>query len=61
MEAWTSWPGALADAVKSGRAREMKPGDVLETTLHAVVFGDVDAVAELRADGSVVEARENDY
>jgi hypothetical protein len=60
MEAWTSWPGALADAVKSGRAREMKPGDVLETTVHAVVFGGVGAVHELRADGSVVEARETD-
>jgi hypothetical protein len=34
----------------------MKPGDVLETTLHAVVFGGVDGVAELRSDGSVVEA-----
>ncbi len=36
MEAWTSWPGILADAVRLGRARTMEPGDVLETTLHGV-------------------------
>jgi hypothetical protein len=53
MEAWTSWPGALADAVKEGRARGMEAGEVLETTVHAVLYGGVESVSDLRADGSV--------
>ena len=53
MEAWTSWPGALADAVREGRARVMEPGEVLETTVHAVLYGGVESVSELHADGSV--------
>jgi len=57
MEAWTSWPGALADAVKAGRARVMEPGDVLETTVHAILYGGVNSVAGLRADGSVTADR----
>jgi hypothetical protein len=56
MEPWTSWPGTLAEAVKLGRARVMNPGDVVETTIHAVIYGGVDGVADLRADGSVVAA-----
>jgi hypothetical protein len=56
MEPWTSWPGTLAEAVKLGRARVMNPGDVLETTVSAVIYGGVEGVADLRADGSVVPA-----
>jgi hypothetical protein len=57
MEAWTSWPGALADRVKAGRARVMEPGDVLETTVHAILYSGVDSVAGLRADGTVTADR----
>ncbi len=56
MEAWTSWPGTLAEAVKLGRARTMAPGEVLETIVHAVLYGGVGSVGELRADGTVVAA-----
>jgi hypothetical protein len=58
MEAWTSSPGALAEAVKAGTARTMEPGDVLETTVCAVLYGGVDSVGELKADGSVTAAPE---
>jgi hypothetical protein len=53
MEAWTSYPGTLADAVAAGRARVMQPGDIVETTVHAVLYGGVHGVADLRVDGTV--------
>jgi hypothetical protein len=56
MEAWTAWPGAIAEAVRLGRARTMEPGDVVETTVHGVLYGGVHGVAGLAADGSVVPA-----
>lgn len=56
MEAWTSWPGALAEAVKAGTARTLSPGESLETTVYGVVYGGVEAVGGLHADGSVTPA-----
>jgi hypothetical protein len=53
MEAWTSWPGAIADAVKLGRARTMSPAETLQTTIYAVLYSGIDAVADLSADGTV--------
>jgi hypothetical protein len=58
MEAWTSAPGTLADAVKAGTARVMNPGEVLETTVHAVLYGGVDSVGDLQAVGSVKPAKD---
>jgi hypothetical protein len=54
MEPWTGYPSRLAEAVASGRARYLDPGEALETTLTAVVYGGVDSVSSLSADGSVL-------
>jgi hypothetical protein len=56
MEAWTSWPGNLAEAVRLGRQRSMEPGDVIETTVHGVVYDGVSGVGGLSADGTVSAA-----
>jgi galactose mutarotase-like enzyme len=56
MEPWTGYPSPLADAVAAGRARELGPGASFETSVTAVVYGGVDGVAHLAADGSVQAA-----
>jgi galactose mutarotase-like enzyme len=53
MEPWTGYPSPLAEAVAAGRARELGPGEVLETAVAAVVYGGVASVSRLEADGSV--------
>jgi hypothetical protein len=53
MEPWTGYPSPLAEAVAAGRARELAPGTSLETSVTAVVYGGVDGVSQLAADGSV--------
>ena len=53
MELWTGYPGALAEAVQGGRGREMEPGSTVESSVSAVLYGGVDEVTHLRADGSV--------
>jgi hypothetical protein len=53
MEPWTGYPSPLAAAVAAGRARELGPGEVLETAVAAVVYGGVASVSRLEADGSV--------
>ncbi|CUR56098.1 conserved hypothetical protein [metagenome] len=52
-EPWTGSPSSLADAVEAGRARVLAPGEVLETTVSAVVYRGVESVSRLQADGSV--------
>lgn len=53
MEPWTGYPSALAEAVAAGRARSLGPGEVLATELAAVVYGGVESVSQLAADGSL--------
>ena len=53
MEPWTGYPSPLAEAVAAGRARELGPGEVLETDVAAVVYGGVESVSRLEDDGSV--------
>ncbi len=53
LEAWTSYPAALEDAVAAGRVPVLNPGEERRTHIAAVLYGGVDEVAELRADGSV--------
>jgi hypothetical protein len=53
LELWTSYPGRLAEAVAAGRAPVLGPGEVRETRVSAVLYGGVDEVTGLRADGSV--------
>jgi hypothetical protein len=53
MEPWTGYPSPLAEAVAAGRARALGPGESLETSVTAVVYGGVDSVSKLAGDGSV--------
>ena len=53
MEPWTGYPSALAEAVAAGRARSLGPGEALETAVSAVLYGGVESVSRLTADGSV--------
>ncbi|WP_033287811.1 hypothetical protein [Amycolatopsis jejuensis] len=53
VEPWTGYPSSLADATALGRARVLAPGEALETSLSAVVYGGVESVSSLQADGSV--------
>jgi galactose mutarotase-like enzyme len=53
LEPWTGYPSPLADAVASGRARSLGPGEALETEVSAVLYGGVEGVTRLSADGSV--------
>jgi hypothetical protein len=53
LELWTSYPGRLADTVAAGRAPILRPGEVREARTSAVLYGGVDEVTDLRADGSV--------
>jgi len=51
LEPWTSHPQQLEDAVAAGRARLLQPGEVLETEVALVVFGGLDTVTSVEADG----------
>jgi hypothetical protein len=55
MEPWTGYPSSLAEAVSAGRARALAPGESLQTHVAAVVYGGVESVSRLGADGSVSE------
>jgi hypothetical protein len=52
-EPWTGYPTSLAEAVAAGRSRVLNPGEVLETEVSAVLYGGVQSVSRLQADGSV--------
>src|ERR1700756_696048 len=56
MEPWTGYPSALAEAVAAGRARSLKPDQTLATAVAAVLYGGVESVSRLGADGSVSAA-----
>ncbi len=53
MEPWTGYPSPLDEAVRQGRALSLEPGQVLETELSAVIYGGVESVSALAADGAV--------
>jgi hypothetical protein len=53
MEPWTGYPSALNEAVAAGRARSLDAGETLETEIAAVLYGGVEHVTRLAADGSV--------
>ena len=52
-EPWTGYPSPLAEAVAAGHARVLNAGEVLETEVSAVLYGGVQSVSRLHADGSV--------
>lgn len=53
VEPWTGFPSSLSEAVAAGRARVLEPGESLETSITAVIYGGVESVSRLQADGSV--------
>ncbi len=53
MEPWTGYPSSLTEAVAANRARLLEPGETLETEVAAVLYGGVNTVSRLGADGSV--------
>jgi hypothetical protein len=53
MEPWTGYPSPLAEAVAAGRALTLGPGQALETEVSAVLYGGVESISRLGADGSV--------
>jgi hypothetical protein len=53
LEPWTGYPTALEEAAAAGRARTLHGGALLETDVTAVLYGGVDSVAKLTADGGV--------
>jgi hypothetical protein len=53
LELWTSYPGRLAEAVAAGRAPTLEPGGHREASIRAVLYGGVDVVTHLGADGHV--------
>lgn len=53
MEPWTGYPTDLAEAMASGQAKSLSPGESLHTEVAAVLFRGVSQVSRLCADGSV--------
>lgn len=53
MEPWTGYPSALDEAMAAGRARSLGPGETLATEVSVVVYGGVESVSALAADGSL--------
>ena len=53
MEPWTGYPSSLSEAVEAGRAIVLAPGEALQTEVAAVIYGGVQSVSRLGADGSV--------
>jgi hypothetical protein len=59
VEPWTAAGPSLADARAAGQARTLAPGDVLETTMTAVLYAGVTGVAGLDAGGVVTAATDD--
>lgn len=54
LEAWTSYPARLDQAMDAGRHRILNPGETLETEVHFIAFGGVASVTSVDADGTVI-------
>jgi hypothetical protein len=54
LEPWTSYPGSgLAEAVKSGTALRLDPGQKVSMTMNAVVYNGTGRVSNLHRDGTI--------
>jgi hypothetical protein len=52
LEPWTSWPGdGLAAAVAQGTALHLAPGQIIDTTLHAVLWQGHGSITGLTSEG----------
>jgi hypothetical protein len=55
IEPWTSFPcGGLNEALVRGTAMQIGPGEHLTTWLTATAFTDIDAVSNIKRDGTVI-------
>jgi galactose mutarotase-like enzyme len=53
VEPWTAPQPALDDALAAGRALHLAPGETLESAMTGVLYGGVERVRSLAADGAV--------
>lgn len=53
LEAWTSYPARLDEAIEAGRQRTLGPGEVLETEVRFVAYEGLASVSGVTADGRV--------
>ena len=53
LEAWTSYPARLDEAIAAGRHRTLGPGEVLETEVRFIAYEGLTSVTEVTADGRV--------
>jgi galactose mutarotase-like enzyme len=56
LEAWTSWPARLDEAIAAGRHRTLEPNAVFETELRFIAFTGIGSVGSVEPDGRVLEA-----
>lgn len=54
LEAWTSSPARLDEAIAAGRHRTLRPGETLETEVRFIVYEGLSGVREVTLDGRVV-------
>ena len=53
LEAWTSYPARLDQAIAAGQHRTLAPGDSLETTVTFIAFEGITSVTGVTRDGHV--------
>jgi galactose mutarotase-like enzyme len=53
LEAWTSYPARLDQAIAAGRQRTLGPGEVLETEVRFIAYEGLTSVRDVAADGQV--------
>jgi galactose mutarotase-like enzyme len=57
LEPWTGYPMQLEEAAAAGRARVLEPGASLEAEVAFVLFGGLERVSSVTADGAAVVVR----
>lgn len=55
LEAWTSYPARLDQAIAAGRHRTLGPGQTFETEVRLIAFEGVSSVSRVDLDGRVYE------
>jgi hypothetical protein len=54
LEPWTVGVQRLDDAVTTGLARTLDPGQTFQASVRGIIYGGVEGVSHLGPDGSVV-------
>ena len=55
LEAWTSYPARLDQAIAAGRHRTLEPGGEFETEVRLIAFTGIGSVGGVDLDGRVLE------